>query len=150
MHGDRTRRGRRGNELLALALMASVATCAGGDPSQRREVGQGRIGAMGVFVYMEPIRCCFVVTLVLSRGLLPEGAPLLQAEDFDLELTDKEGRGLRLLRRPEGGPMVEFGGPGFSANAVFEFARDAALGDLREARIRYRGEGLVLPIAVSP
>lgn len=137
--------------LLAKKLLVVLLCVAGAVVpafSQKREIGHGQIDGMGVFVYLQSIRNSFVVTLVLTRGLLREDAPLLRGEDFDLELTTKSGKSLRVLERPRHGVVPDAGGPGVSANVVFRFAREVPIAGLGKATIRYRSDSVVVTLNV--
>jgi len=104
---------------------------------------------MGLYVYIEVGAHSYVMTLVLTRGVLSEDHPLLLAKDFNAELLARDGKSLAVIKRPSSGPLFEFGGPGISVNIVYEFARTVNPEQLGEALIAYKKERLVLPISVT-
>jgi hypothetical protein len=117
--------------------------------SSQREVARGQLGNMGLYVYIEEGAHSYVMTLVLTRGVLSKDHPLLLAEDFNAELLTRDGKSLVVIKRPSSGPLFEFGGPGISVNMVYEFARTVNPEQLGEALIAYQKERLVLPISVT-
>jgi len=134
---------------LSACLLAAVVSCVAEKHlpnSRRHEVARGLLGNMGLYVYLEAGAHSYVMTLVLTRGFLPEDHPFLQAEDFKAELLTRGGKPLVVVKKPLSGPLFEIGGPGISVSIVYEFAKTVTPEQLGEAVVAYKKEHLVLPI----
>ena len=105
----------------------------------REWLTEKRIAGFWVYPYLWTIHDIHYVTIVIVKGLdTDEKEEPILGETVDVKLFDEENYSLRLVSRPDNGPLPEFGGSSISVNAHFQFAVSAQ--SLKSMAVTVRGD----------